>query len=218
MERLRTVEAISVGGAHLISVSVLLSAPTRTIPVLSVGGITTSQRVHSFFVEVSVLAEPRLTLQLGESESGFVLKSSRPSSSSKSRMGLDLWRYERSSVGGGKVVRRMVQRVRLVSSLSSVTTRQRFTSVVLLGNQLSVEPSGRECILGEVDGLVEDASRLFSHGLLNVVVGLHLGAIASIPRNGARLARGRSLCAHVSSASSVEIICGPGKELSLVHC
>lgn len=62
MERLRTVEAISVGGAQLIGVSVLLSAPTRTIPVLSVGGITTSQRVHSFFVEVSVLTEPRLTL------------------------------------------------------------------------------------------------------------------------------------------------------------
>ena len=108
----------------MISVGVLLGLPARSIPVLSIGSVTTSQLIQALFLEVSVLSESRLSLQLSESESGLVLKSTNVISSSKSRMGLSLGRNKTGSSCSSKVVFRMVERVRLVSSLSSITARE----------------------------------------------------------------------------------------------
>ena len=124
MERLRLVEAKSVGGSELISVSVLFCAPARTIPVLSISSVTTSQLIQGLFLEVSVLAKSRLPLQLSERESGLVLKPSYAISSSKSRMRLSFWRNITGTIGGSKVIGWVVERVRFVSSLSSITTRE----------------------------------------------------------------------------------------------
>lgn len=124
MERLRLVEAKSVGGSELISVGVLFCAPARTIPVLSIGSVTTSQLIQGLFLEVSILAKSRLSLQLGERESGLVLKPSYAISSSKSRMRLSFWRNITGTIGGSKVIGWVVERVRFVSSLSSITTRE----------------------------------------------------------------------------------------------
>ena len=66
MERLGSVEAVSVTGSHLVGMSVLLSAPARTIPVLSVHGVTTSKRVKLRLLEVSVMSETRLSLNGSE--------------------------------------------------------------------------------------------------------------------------------------------------------
>lgn len=66
MERFRSVEAITVASSHLVSVSVSLGVPARTIPVLSVHGVTTSKRVKLRLLEVSVLSETRLSLNGSE--------------------------------------------------------------------------------------------------------------------------------------------------------
>jgi len=108
----------------LISVGVLLGLPARAIPVLSIGSVTTSQLIQTLLLEVSVLPKSRLSLQLGKSQSGLVLKPTSVISSCKSRMGLSLRRNKTGSSCCSKVVVRMVQRVGLVSSLSSITARK----------------------------------------------------------------------------------------------
>jgi len=45
VEGLGGVESVTVGCPHLVGVSVLLGGPAGTIPVLSVHGVTTGQRV-----------------------------------------------------------------------------------------------------------------------------------------------------------------------------
>jgi len=75
-------------------------------------------------------------------------------------------------------------------------------------------PSGREGVLAEIDGVVEDISRLLGHSLLNMIVSFHLRAVSCVSRNRVRLARRRCLCTHISSASSVEVSLRPSKELS----
>lgn len=92
-----------------------------------------------------------------------------------------------------------------MSSLSSITTRERLTSGVMLGDECGVESGGGEGVGLEIDSLVEHVSRLLSNCLLDVVVRLDLRTVASVPGDGVRLARGGSLCAHVSSTGPVEI-------------
>ena len=66
MERFRSVEAVTVASSHLVGVIVSLCAPARSIPVLSVHGVTTSKRVKLRLLEVSVLSETRLSLNGSE--------------------------------------------------------------------------------------------------------------------------------------------------------
>lgn len=101
---------------------VLLSAPARAIPLLPVSPISTGNGIHGLLHEVSVISKARLSLQLGESEHSFVLEPSRVASSGISRVGLILGREEASTRGGSEVVLRVVSRVRLVSSRSSIAT------------------------------------------------------------------------------------------------
>jgi len=205
VEGLRLVHRIPVRGTHLIGVRVLLSAPARTVPVLSVQCVTTGEFAESFFLEVGVLAESGLSLKLGEGKSGLVLEPDNGVSVREDGVRLGLWGYITGTGSGSIVVLGMVERVGLVSSLSSITTRERLTSVVLLGNELGVESGGGEGVGLEVNGPVEDVSRLLGNRLLDMVVRLDLRTVASVPGDTVRLAWGRSLCAHVSSAGSVEI-------------
>lgn len=62
VEGLRLVHRISVRGTHLIGVRVLLSAPAGTVPMLSVQGVTTGEFTQGLLLEVSILAESRLSL------------------------------------------------------------------------------------------------------------------------------------------------------------
>ena len=66
MERFRSVEAVTVASSHLVGVSVSLGAPARSIPVLSVHGVTTSKRVKLRLHEVSVFSKTRLSLNGSE--------------------------------------------------------------------------------------------------------------------------------------------------------
>lgn len=87
---------------------VLLGAPARAIPVLSVGSVTTGELIHGLLMEVSVLAESRLSLQLGEGELSLVLKPSSLSSISEGSVRLGLWWDITGTCGGSKVVLRVV--------------------------------------------------------------------------------------------------------------
>jgi len=89
-------------------VRVLLGTPARAIPVLSIGSVTTSELIHRLLMEVSVLAESRLSLELGEGEFSLVFKPSRLSSIGESRVRLGLWGDITGACSGSKVVLWMV--------------------------------------------------------------------------------------------------------------
>lgn len=117
MERLRLIEAQSVGCSELISVLILLSSPSGAIPVLSVHGIATTESAQSFFSEMGVLAEARLAFDCCEFEIPRIIELCRLVSFTEVWFRLNLWCRERSTSGRREVVFRVVVRMRDVHSL-----------------------------------------------------------------------------------------------------
>lgn len=200
MERLGSVEAITVAGSHLVGVSVLLGAPAGTIPVLSVHGVATGQGVQLRLLEVSVLSETRLSLHgsMLDRLGVFEPNGGRVVSCTEGRLGEDAGLGVGVASCSDVIVLRVVVGASQMLSLGSVSATSSLTGVISLGNEGVVESSGRVVVLGCVnDCFVEHTSRLFGDGFTQMTVGNNVRSVASVPGNSHGLTGNRSLGRHV---------------------
>jgi hypothetical protein len=221
VERLGSVEAITVAGSHLVGVSVLLSVPAGTIPVLSVHGVATGQGVQLRLLEVSVLSETRLSLHgsMLDRLGVFEPNGGRVVSCTEGRLGKNAGLGVGVASCSDVIVLRVVVRASQMLSLGSVSATSSLTGVISLGNKGVVEPvqeimvcqnqnitvslrnkvkldlpSGRVVVLGSVnDCFVEHTSRLFGDSFTQMPVGNNVRSVASVPRNSHGLTGNRSL-------------------------
>lgn len=151
VEGLGSVEAVSVAGSHLVGVSVLLGAPTGTVPVLSVHGVPGSEGVELGLLEMGVLTESGLSLHGSVVERLRVLEPDRVVSSSEGRLSENVGLGMGVAGSGGVVILRVVVGVSQMFGLRPVSATSGLTGVIGLGNESVVESSGRESIFSRID-------------------------------------------------------------------
>lgn len=139
MEGLGGVESVTVGCPHLVGVSVLLGGPAGTIPVLSVHGVTTGQRVKLGLKEMGVLAESGLSLHTSMVDRLRVLEPDGVVSLAESGLGEDVGLGVGVPGSGDLVVRRVHVGASQMLGLGAVSATSGFTGVIGLGNEGVVE-------------------------------------------------------------------------------
>jgi len=89
--------------------------------------------------------------------------------------------------------------------------------MILLWNQLCIEPCSCKVILGLIKDLwLHDISRLLSYSLTNVLVILpYTRHIACIARNDAALTSSWCLGSHIIVGRAIEVFVGPFRECAL---
>ena len=123
VEWLRLVEVISVWSSDLISVKILFSLPSCTVPALTITLVTTMKTVRSL-VYFELLS---------------VLKDSRIVTSSKIRLVMCLWMEEAGSHSCGGVVFRLEICSCVEHSASSITTTSHFNRFIVSWDQFRIE-------------------------------------------------------------------------------
>jgi len=139
VERLRLIEPVSIGGALLVGVHVLLSVPARAIPESSVGSVATGEGVQRRLLVMSVSSESRLTLNGSEAQLGCVLENHV--------ITIAMVRLRRkeglvvgdASQGRGRLVTSTDARMVLEVSLSAVLSTSSLTSRVFFRDESRVE-------------------------------------------------------------------------------
>jgi len=218
VERLGSVETVSVTGSHLVGMSVLLSAPARTIPVLSVHGVATGEGVQLRLLEMSVLTETRLSLHGSVVQGLGVFKPNggRVVSRTEGRLGENAGFRVGVAGSGDVVVLGVVVRAGKMLGLGSVSATSGLTGVISLGNEGVVESSRRKIVLGCINaGFVEHTSRLLSDGVTQMSVSNNVRSVTSVSGNSHGLTGNGSLGRHVVGRGSVEVIVSPVEEFFL---
>jgi hypothetical protein len=220
VERLGGVEAVAVTGSHLVGVSVLLGAPSGTVPVLSVHGVATGEGVQLRLLEVSVLTETRLSLygsvvqglRVFEPHGGRVVSATEGGLGENAGFGMGV------AGSSDMVVLGVVVRAGQMLGLGPVSATSGLTGVISLGNEGVVEsaqetmvcqvrnitvsinkvkldlPSGGVVVLGCInDCFVEHTSGLLGDGVTQMSVGNNVGSVASVPGNSHGLTGNGSL-------------------------
>jgi len=139
VERLRLIKTVSIGGALLVGVHVLLGVPARAIPESGVGGVATGEGVQRRLLVVSVSSKARLTLDGREAQLSCVLEN-RVFAITVVRSGREDRLLEGdASKGRGRLVTSTDARVVLEVSLSAVLSAPGLTGGVFFGDEGRVE-------------------------------------------------------------------------------
>ena len=178
VEGLGLIELESVQGSPLVSVSVLLSSPESTVPVLTVSTVAGSKLITLELSNLENLGVLELDWGVARSPVVLVLSSRREVASSEGSSAVILW----VAVGS-----------RFYHSFSSETSRGSVELSISGGDLGGVETSWGKVILRSIKTLVEHFTGLLGNSATDVGVNSNTWLIASVARDNCRFLTCRDL-------------------------